>query len=199
MLATAALGAVLAGGYGVVHDQITYTISPEYFTKLKFAQFPYADLSPGQRVYVGTIGFLATWWVGGIFAWFLARRLAPGQSRGAALRQIIASFAIILACALLAGLWGHGYGLWRGPKADYSGWMWAAHELDVVDIYAFARVAYMLIAMPLRSSTPVNAWLVNCAPWSVLKISGRRCAKAASSALTQKLLSSVFDSSHEST
>ena len=153
MLAMAALGAVLAGTYGMVHDQFTYTISPEYFTKLKFNQFRYADWGLGQRVYVGTIGFLATWWVGGIMAWFLARRIVPGQSRGMALRQIVASFAIILAGALLAGLWGYGYGLWRGPKADYSGWMWAAHELDVVDIYAFARVAYIHNAGYLEAVT----------------------------------------------
>ena len=41
---------------------------------------------------------------------------------------------------------------------------------------------------------------MNCAPWSVLKISGvpqRR--SASSSASTQKLVSSVFDSRHAST
>ena len=31
MLGIAALGAVLAGCYGALHDQISYTISPEYF------------------------------------------------------------------------------------------------------------------------------------------------------------------------
>ena len=67
----------------------------------------------------------------------------PGQSRSETLRQIAASFAVILTCAFLAGLLGYGYGLWRGPKADYAGWMWATHELDVMDIYAFARVAYI--------------------------------------------------------
>ena len=43
MLGIAALGAVLAGCYGALHDQISYTISPEYFTKVKFEQFRYAD------------------------------------------------------------------------------------------------------------------------------------------------------------
>jgi len=29
-------GAVMALMYGAIHDQISYTISPEYFTKYKF-------------------------------------------------------------------------------------------------------------------------------------------------------------------
>ena len=32
--------AALTGGiYGAIHDQLTYTISPEYYTKFKFIQF----------------------------------------------------------------------------------------------------------------------------------------------------------------
>lgn len=29
----------IAGLYGVLHDQLTYTIAPEYYTKFKFYQF----------------------------------------------------------------------------------------------------------------------------------------------------------------
>ena len=36
MLRIALVGGVVAGAYGILHDQITYSISPEYFTKLKF-------------------------------------------------------------------------------------------------------------------------------------------------------------------
>ena len=43
------VGAVLAGCYGALHDQISYTISPEYFTKVKFEQFRYADFGCGNR------------------------------------------------------------------------------------------------------------------------------------------------------
>lgn len=76
MIGVALVGGIVGGIYGIVHDQITYSISPEYFTKLKFDQFDYAGL--GDRIFVATIGFLATWWVGFIAAWFLARRLIPG-------------------------------------------------------------------------------------------------------------------------
>lgn len=78
MIAATACGGVLAGLYGIVHDQLTYSIGPEYFTKLKFEQFRWANLGLPPRVLVAEIGFLATWWVGAIAAWFLARRLIPG-------------------------------------------------------------------------------------------------------------------------
>jgi hypothetical protein len=56
------------------------------------------------------------------------------------------------------------------------------------------------IRMPALARRPVKAALVNCAPWSVLKISGRpKRASAASSASTQKAISMVFDSRQAST
>ena len=33
------IAVLFAGLYGVVHNQISYTVSPEYFTKFKFRQF----------------------------------------------------------------------------------------------------------------------------------------------------------------
>lgn len=33
------LPTIIAGFYGILHDQLTYTISSEYFTKFKFYQF----------------------------------------------------------------------------------------------------------------------------------------------------------------
>src|ERR1035441_9525373 len=59
MLAYAAGAAVLAGLYGIAHDQLTYSISPEYFTRLKFPQFHHADFGLPARVFVAEIGFLA--------------------------------------------------------------------------------------------------------------------------------------------
>jgi hypothetical protein len=99
MFGYAMTGAVLAGIYGVVHDQATYSISPEYFTRLKFAQFHYADFGLPARVLVAEIGFLATWWVGFIAGWFMARITVPTFSRAAAIRHTACGFLIVLACA----------------------------------------------------------------------------------------------------
>jgi hypothetical protein len=58
------LGCLLAGIYGALHDQLSYTLSPEYFTHFKFIQFhtPWAYEHP--RIGASCIGFLASWWMG---------------------------------------------------------------------------------------------------------------------------------------
>jgi len=61
-----ALAPFIAGLYGVLNDQLTYTISPEYYTKFKFHQFGLTGLvnDTHPRIGVALVGFLATWWVG---------------------------------------------------------------------------------------------------------------------------------------
>ena len=46
---------IMAGIYGILHDQLTYTISPEYYTKFKFYHFGLMDMGneaifPNPRV-----------------------------------------------------------------------------------------------------------------------------------------------------
>lgn len=60
---------LIAGIYGIVHDQLTYSISHEYYTKFKFYQFGFANTGNeaifiNPRLYVAGVGFLATWWMG---------------------------------------------------------------------------------------------------------------------------------------
>jgi len=143
ILVVAFAGAIVAGVYGILHDEVTYTISPEYFTKLKFDQFRWADVGLPERVYVAEIGFLATWWVGLFVAWFLARRLLPGRPRGEAVRQIAVGFAIVVLTAVVFAAIAFAYGLWRGPGADYSSWEPLLDHLGIDERWAFVRVAYL--------------------------------------------------------
>jgi hypothetical protein len=143
MFGMAFVGAIVAGAYGILHDHITYSIGPEYFTKLKFKQFHYADFGMGERVFVSCIGFLATWWVGFIIAWFLSRRLIPNQPRRVAFRGIFKGFAIVFTFGLIAGIGGYLYGVWLGPSADYSGWLSIIRRFKISDTWAFVRVAYI--------------------------------------------------------
>jgi hypothetical protein len=143
MLAYAVMGAFLAGGYGVVHDQITYSISPEYFTRLKFLQFRYADFGLPPRVFAAEIGFLASWWVGFIAGWFLARVAVPLSPPRASRAYCFRGFGIVFACALAASLAGFGLGILRCQNADFSGWQTFAAGRGIVDLPHFVRVAYM--------------------------------------------------------
>jgi len=143
MFGYAAAGAAIAGLYGILYDQITFTISPEYFTRLKFAQFHYADFGLPQRIFVGEIGFLATWWVGLIAGWLLARVAVPTLPAEQARAQCVRGFAIIIACALIAAAAGFGLGMLLGPDASLSSWQGFADRLGVVDLRSFVRVAYI--------------------------------------------------------
>lgn len=65
LLLTILIATLLAGIYGALHDQITFTISSEYFTIYKFEQFGFQDWgNNNSRLTTALIGFLATWWVG---------------------------------------------------------------------------------------------------------------------------------------
>lgn len=143
MLGFCVLGSLIAGIYGILHDQITFTIGPEYFTNFKFDQFDWANLGLGDRTFVACIGFLATWWFGLIVAWILTRRMLPNQPRGVAFKKIFSGFVVVLATGMLFGIGGFIYGNYRGPDADYSSWSWAFRKYNVTDEWSFVRVAYI--------------------------------------------------------
>ncbi len=143
MLAYAGVGAVLAGLYGAIHDEITYSISSEYFTKVKFYQFEYADFGWPPRVFAAEVGFLATWWVGFFAAWFLARVAVPAFPPRAAFLHIVRGFAIVFACGLVAGAVGYGYGVLTDVNRIGAAWKDVAESLGINDATAFARVAYI--------------------------------------------------------
>lgn len=137
------VGALIAGLYGVIHDQVTFTLGPEYFTRFKFQQFAWADLGWGDRAFVGCIGFLATWWVGLIVGWIVARRVVPHRPRREAWRLIGRGFAIVFASGFLAGVLGFLYGLWREAGGDYSGWEGTLAAYRVADPWPFLRVGFI--------------------------------------------------------
>lgn len=143
MLGVAGVGALAAGLYGIVHDQVTYTISPEYFTQLKFEQFHWADRGLPTRVFVGEIGFLATWWVGFFAGWALARVAAPHVEARALFRLALPGFAIIVGFALAFAASGFAYGLTQHPTGDNSAIAAFGMSLGVKDVPAFTRVAYI--------------------------------------------------------
>lgn len=139
----AIVGALVAGVYGIVHDQITFTISPEYFTNLKFKQFRYADFGLGNRIFVATIGFLATWWVGLFIGYFFGRRFIPDQSRDTSVKNIRNGFLIVIACAAVFALGSCVYGYAVEPAMTLSNWSFTLKYYGVFDGLAFVRVAYI--------------------------------------------------------
>ena len=141
MLGISVLGGLMAGVYGVIHDQITYTISPDYFTQMKFDQFAWANLGWPPRVFVAEIGFIASWWVGLFSAWFLARLAVPAWPPALAFRRSMGGFLIVWASAILAAVIGGFLG--HRPGALDDDWQSMADALGVTDAQAFVQVGYI--------------------------------------------------------
>lgn len=157
MLAITLLGAALAGIYGALHDQISYSISPEYFTKMKFQQFRYANFGWPQRVYASEVGFLASWWVGAIGGWLLARLGLDGFPPAVRHRYVAKAFAIVFGTAVIIG----GAGLLLGTivthHSDLRGWKEFKDAFDLQDFPGFVIVAYLHAASYLGALVGVIA------------------------------------------
>ncbi len=135
--------AILTGIYGALNDQISYTISPEYFTKVKFAQFAWADFGWPPRIFAGLVGFLGSWWVGLIGGWLLARlglaELAELSPRHYFLSAFVLAMGIAMTCAALGAMLavivsrGDGLEAWK-PWQDHLG---------LEDLPGFVIVAYI--------------------------------------------------------
>lgn len=128
-------GALVAGAFGIVHDQLTYSISREYFTRMKFDQFSAFRGNLPPRAFVAVIGFLATWWFGLIATWLLGRTAGPARLG----ERLPAAW---LAIALGASA-GGTIGALAAPHvflAD-ANWREAATALGVTRLPSFAKVA----------------------------------------------------------
>lgn len=103
---------ILAGFYGVIHDQVTYSISPEYFTKFKYGQFGFEpEWFGGHRQTVAVIGFLATWWTGLPIAIILGIAVCFYVNVKAMWITTTKSILITMLITAFAGVIGYFYGL----------------------------------------------------------------------------------------
>ena len=118
-------GPIIGGTYGILHDQVTYSVSEEYYTKFKFRQFGLDDWGMGHNI--GTdkapeiklnqprfgaaiVGTLATWWVG-LFIGIVLGLIGLIHRNGKQMLKVTFK-AIILTTfiALITGLLGLAYG-----------------------------------------------------------------------------------------
>ncbi len=137
LLLTIVVSALLAGVYGILHDQLTYSISQEYFTKFKYAQFGFEPAwFGGDRPTVVVIGFLATWWVGAFIGTVLGL-LGLLFSSAAAMRSALTkAIGLVYCTAIAAGGAGFFYGKYHLVHVGVDWWLPA----DLLDKNAFITV-----------------------------------------------------------
>jgi hypothetical protein len=96
-------GCIIAGLYGALHNQISYTVSPDYFHAFKFQQF---DISEDFRDRIGAsiVGWHASWWMGLIIGVpvLLVGLIMPGWK--AYLTRCLLAIAVVAVTALVTGL-----------------------------------------------------------------------------------------------
>lgn len=126
-----------------MHDQVSYTISPEYFERFKFRQFAFADFGGPPRVLAAEVGFLASWWVGLIGGWVLAR-LGLAELRELSLgKHVAAAFALVSAVAVAGGTAGAIVGLIVTQSGHLGAWDVWREQASVRDLRAFVVVAFL--------------------------------------------------------
>ncbi|MDI1255552.1 MAG: hypothetical protein PSV16_05580 [Flavobacterium sp.] len=104
---TILISILVAAIYGAIHDQITYSIAPEYFTVFKFDQFGFMDWGfNNPRLTVALIGILATWWMGLLIGVFQALVGLTHKDYKQMFRYVMHSIFITLGVTALFGLIG---------------------------------------------------------------------------------------------
>lgn len=151
------LAVIVSGLYGILHDQVSYTVSPEYFTKFKFRQFGIADMNLPDRARASIVGFLATWWMGIPIGLLVGGTgfIHPGHWR--MLGISLFAFGVIIVITLLFGLCGLLYGYFEMNTvnlANYQGWL---IPNDVVDLRRFLCAGYMHNASYLGGTLSIFA------------------------------------------
>ncbi len=117
-------GMLLAGIYGILHDQVTYTIAPEYYTKFKFIQF---RLNPEQfsniRSAVAVVGFLATYWTGIIIGIVLGLTGFIFKDHKKMRTSVRKAFLVTFCVAIVTGFVGYLYGTFILADIGVNWWL----------------------------------------------------------------------------
>ena len=97
-----AIACGMAGLYGSLHNQVSYTVSPEYFTQYKFPQFRLDGALP-ERVGAAIVGWRASWWMGGFMALILIVT-AKIRKLPIHIRMMVRLFAMVTALIFALGI-----------------------------------------------------------------------------------------------
>jgi hypothetical protein len=152
---------VIACLYGVGHDQVTYTISPEYYTKFKFIQFDLADSIAAQhmtqpRSAVVFVGVKATWWLGLYLGVIIAGFSLFFRNRDTMFASAMQSLGIILLVAIISGVIGGFYGRDVLAKRGAGSGAWVpgnvVHRVDFITVGAIHNFSYLGAAVGLAAA-----------------------------------------------
>ena len=134
------LAVLSAGLFGMLHNQLSYSVGAAYFHDFKFAQFGIAE-DARTRWGAALVGWRASWWMGlavGLPAFVLGlvwcRRPATYLAAG------IGAIGLVVMLALVAAMGGLILGMVTDPQ-DWA--LRPATDLDATALRGFVRAALM--------------------------------------------------------
>jgi hypothetical protein len=130
---------IVAGAYGAIHDQISYTVAPSYYHEFKFIQFA-IDSTLHNRFGASIVGWNATWWMGLLIGLPLYIAGLFIRDDREFCRQYLQSAIIVIATALLIGLAALAFAFMSIDEHHLPAWM---ADRPVSDPVAFARAGTM--------------------------------------------------------
>jgi hypothetical protein len=99
--------------FGIIHDQVTYTLAPEYYTRFKFFQFrlayPGCEFRMNHRLAAIVVGIMATWWTGLIIGLFYAVILMTFKNTEGLYKLFFRTVLITFAITILGSISGYIY------------------------------------------------------------------------------------------
>jgi len=90
--------------YGIIHDELTYTLCPEFYTKVRFEQLNITNSSP--RIGVALVGIINTWLYSLIIGSVLATAGLFHSNNKKNIHYTLQSFAISVFCSFAFGMIG---------------------------------------------------------------------------------------------
>ena len=134
------IACLFAGIYGALHNQISYTVAPEYFTEFKFYQFD-IDANIPDRIGAAIVGWNAAWWMGLVIGIFLIPMGLRIRGTASYFWGMIRVFGVVAATTLIVGLAALGLAF-LVIDAEAVGEI-TRYGNEIADDVAFARAGTM--------------------------------------------------------
>jgi|694.fasta_scaffold03380_10 hypothetical protein len=134
------IGCIFAGLYGAIHNQISYSVSPEYFTAFKFHQFQIGEVIP-PRIGAAIVGWNAAWWMGIVIGIILIPLGLCIRGTQNYFWGMIRVFGVVTVTTLIIGLLALAIAFLIIDKEQVGRISRYGHE--ITDVVAFARAGTM--------------------------------------------------------
>ncbi|MDL2142010.1 hypothetical protein QQY79_05720 [Flavobacterium tructae] len=134
------ISVVIAVLFGILHNQLTFTISSEFFTQVLFERYGFVEYGlTTPRVTASIIGVWSTWWIG-LIAGFMFGFIGLFCSNAKAMiKSISYVILVMLSITVLVGLLGLSYGFFGFSNLEST----CCFPLQIKNVQNFIAVSEM--------------------------------------------------------